>query len=164
MESCQETQKRRYDITEFSILDLAKNDTNLVLESAPGLTEALIYGGWKTQAETASMDSNNKRNTLIDRLNQNSLHSIQELQQMTNIDSLRSLVGLAYITTFLKSKKIKTTAWRESNYYEEQRNALIIAINNRGFFEVSYLQSLSDVELYNKGVQAFGMFSLEIEN
>ena len=135
-----------------------------MLESAPGLTEALIYSGWKTQAETASLDNNDKRNTLIVKLNQNSLHTIYELQQMTNVDTHKSLVGLTYITTFLKSKKIKTTAWRESNYYEEQRNALIIAINNRGFFEVSYLQSLSDVELYNKGVKAFGMFSLEIEN
>ena len=137
---------------------MAKHDTYLVLETNPGLTEALIYGGWKTLAETSSMDSNDMRNTLIVKLNQNSKHNIQGLQQMSNSEPLKSLTGLTYITTFIKSKKIKTTAWRESNYYEEQRNALIIAINNRGFFDVSYLQSLNDVELYNAGVQAFGAF------
>ena len=107
------------------------------------------------------MGGSDKRNTLIVKLNQNTAHSIHGLQQMDNgaqPGSLKTLVGLTYITTFIKSKKIKTTAWRESNFYEEQRNALIVAINNRGFFDVSYLQSLSDIELYNAGVQAFGEF------
>ena len=128
----------------------------LVLEYNADTIKALIFSGWKTEAEANSMSGSDRRNTLIVKLNQNTAHSIHGLQQMLSKGSLKTLVGLTYITTFIKSKRIKTTAWRESNFYEEQRNALIVAINNRGFFDLSYLENLSDVELYNAGVQAFG--------
>ena len=131
----------------------------LALAPTPGnMFKALIYSGWKTEAEANSMNINDRRNTMIVKLNENTAHSIHGLQQMSSVGSLKTLVGLTYITSFIKYKRIKTTAWRESNFYEDQRNALIIAINNRGFFDVSYLQSLGDVELFNAGVQAFGAF------
>ena len=132
----------------------------LALEYNADTIKALIYSGWKTEAEANSMSGSDRRNTLIVKLNQNTAHSIHGLQQMLSKGSLKTLVGLTYITTFIKSKRIKTTTWRESNFYEEQRNALIDAINNRGFFDLSYLQSLGDVELYNAGVQAFGALFL----
>ena len=119
---------------------------------------ALIYGGWKTNAETDTMDDNDKRNTLIVELGKISANSIQALQQFPTLDNLQSLVGLAYITTFLESKRIMTTAERTSGSYEDQRNILMSAVSNRGYFDLSYLQSLGDIELYNKGVQAFGKF------
>ena len=124
--------------------------------SDPTAAEALIYSGWRTRAETAAMDDNGKISTLIVELEKISSHSIQSLQQFPTVGNTQSLVGFAYITTFLKSKRIRTVAERESASYEDQRSALIDAVSKRGFFEVSYLQSLGDVDLYNKGVQAFG--------
>ncbi len=99
------------------------------------------------------MDDNNKRNTLIVQLEKISAQSIYSLQQFPTLGNLKSLVGFAYITTFLESKRIMRTAERTSGSYEDQRTTLTSAVSNRGFFDLSYLQNLSDIELYNKGVQ-----------
>ena len=136
---------------------ISPNFKFLVVSDATA-ADALIYGGWKTIAQTDTMDDNDKRNTLIVQLEKISAHSIQALQQFPTLDNLQSLVGFAYITTFLESKRIMTTAERTSGSYEDQRNTLMSAVSNRGFFDLSYLQSLGDIELYNKGVQAFGKF------
>ena len=118
----------------------------------------MIYGGWKTKAETDTMNDNDKRNTLIVELEKISAQSIQSLQQFPTLDNLKSLVGFAYITTFLESKRIITTAEQAAGSYEDLRNTLMSAVSNRGFFDLSYLQSLGDIEVYNKGVLAFGKF------
>lgn len=104
------------------------------------------------------MDDNEKTNTLIVELEKISSQSLSSLQQFPTYANKQSLVGFAYITTFLKSKRIRTVAERESGSYEDQRNALIDAVSKRGVFEVSYLQSLGDVDLFNKAVQAFGNY------
>ena len=105
------------------------------------------------------MNDDDKRNTLIVQLEKISAQSIHSLQQFPTLGNLKSLVGFAYITTFLESKRIMTTAERASGSYEDQRNSLMSAVSNRGFFDLSFLQSLGDIEVYNKGVQAFGKFN-----
>ena len=137
--------------------DLAK--IRYLVVSDPTAAEALIYSGWRTESETAAMDDNGKRSTLIVELEKISSQTIHSLQQFPTYANKQSLVGFAYITTFLKSKRIRTVAERESGSYDDQRNDLIDAVSKRGFFEVSYLESLGDVELYNKAVQEFGNYS-----
>ena len=104
------------------------------------------------------MGDDEKRDALIFGLENNGKTTNTELQQFPTKADRESLVGFAYITTFLKLKRIKTRAERESRTYEDQRNALIVAVSKRGeLFSIPYLQSLGDIGLYNAGAQVFGM-------
>ena len=113
--------------------------------------QALIFWGWKTKNELSKMNNANKRNALIVGLKKISSHSIPELQKFRTQGKLKSLVGLAFISVFLKSNRRKTTNELASMAYGDQRNTLIVQLKNFGGYDTPYLQGLGDLDLFYIG-------------
>ena len=92
------------------------------------------------------LNSEDKRNSLIVKLNSVTSHSIPELQGMSTTGTLGSLVGLASISGSLLKRNIKTSSELISMSYEDQRNALIDNFNQlTGRSHVSYIIHLINI-------------------
>ena len=113
--------------------------------------QALIFWGWKTSNELSKMNNGNKRNALIVGLKKISSHSIPQLQKFKTKGKLKSLVGLAFISVFLKSNGRKTINELALMSYGDQRNALILQLTRFGGYDTAYLQGLGDLDLFYKG-------------
>ena len=90
--------------------------------------------------DLGGLSSEDKRNTLIVKLNSVTSHSISELHARTTTGTLGSLVGLASISGSLLKRNIRTSIQLSSMSYEDQRNTLIVdfqQLTGRG--HVSYI-------------------------
>ena len=76
-----------------------------MINSVVSAHQALTFWRWKTENELSKMNGKNKRNALIVGLEKISAHSIGQLQKFPTNSRIRSLVGFAFISVFLKSYK-----------------------------------------------------------
>ena len=112
----------------------------------------LLFGKYRTKDEVASMEEDDKRNTLIMEMEKKSSHSLAKLQGFSSTGTLNSLVGLAFISIFLESNGIRTKEELSKMSYDDQRNTLIVFLNkNNDNDNRSFLQSLGDFHLVQKG-------------
>ena len=102
------------------------------------------------------MSEEEKRNILIFEMKKISSYSYTKLQQFPTQSQLKSLVGFAFISVFLKLKGIRTVNELALMTYEEQRNALIVELIKIGGYEISQLKKLGDFNLYDKGIELIG--------
>ena len=72
------------------------------------LSELLLYAGWKTEDELATMSEDDKRNTAIVKLNERSSVSISDLQAFPSTGNTRYLLGFGSITAYLLNSYTKT--------------------------------------------------------
>ena len=112
-----------------------------------------MFGNYRTQEEVGRMTVEAMRNTLIVELAWTSSHSIAELQGFPTTGTWKSLVGLAYISSFLKSRGIRSKKQLAGMSYGDQRNTLIVFLYYRTNYGVPYLQSLGDFQLVQIGFQ-----------
>ena len=116
------------------------------------IAQVLLFGNYRTKDEVDEMEDDDRRNTVIVELEKTTSYSITELQGLSTDGTLKSLVGLASISIFLESREIRSKAELATMSYEEQRDTLIADLNVHADYDVSYLQSLADFDLVQKGL------------
>eukprot|EP00091_Calanus_sinicus_P002630 TRINITY_DN1271_c0_g1_i5.p1 TRINITY_DN1271_c0_g1~~TRINITY_DN1271_c0_g1_i5.p1 ORF type:complete len:105 (-),score=24.43 TRINITY_DN1271_c0_g1_i5:147-461(-) len=104
------------------------------------------------------MSSEDQRNTMIVLLADGSKHSIQELQGMTTVGDLGSLVGLASIRDVLLWNHFRTPQELSRMSYDDQRNTLIVELNQATGKAIPELQGMNDFQLVESGCQTWRMF------
>ena len=104
------------------------------------------------------MGSEDKRNTLIVLLADGSKHSIQELQGMATDGDLKSLVGLASIRDVLLWNQFRTPLELSRMSYDDQRNTLIVELNQATGKAIPELQGMNDLKLVGFGCKTWNMF------
>ena len=77
--------------------------------------------------------------------------SIKKLEGLKETGSLGSLTGLAGISAFLSTRKIRTVHELKNMGYDDQRNTIIADLAKNTAMVVASLQALSDFELVTKG-------------
>ena len=108
--------------------------------------------------QVSRMGSEDKRNTLIVLLADGSKHSIQELQGMATDGDLKSLVGLASIRDVLLWNHFRTPLELSRMSYDDQRNTLIVELNQATGKAIPELQGMNDLQLVGFGCQTWNMF------
>jgi hypothetical protein len=111
------------------------------------LSECLVDMCWRTAPEVEAMSEDDQRNTVIVELNKKGLGSISHLQGWTNAQ----LAQAADTPTRLDECLI-TNGWKSAEQMEgwsgdDQRNTVIVELNNAGFGSISYLQGNSNGDL-----------------
>merc|ERR1719352_200743 len=108
--------------------------------------------------QVSRMSSEDQRNTMIVLLADGSKHSIQELQGMTTVGDLGSLVGLASIRDVLLWNHFRTPQELSRMSYDDQRNTLIVELNQATGKAIPELQGMNDFQLVGSGCQTWRMF------
>ena len=111
------------------------------------LTELILFGGWKTRKQLASMSEDDKRNTVIVKLNERSSMSISDVQAFPSTGDLNSLLGFGAISVFLENNEIRSPEQLVGMNYNDNRNTLIDHLNINNGFTVPDLQAMADLDL-----------------
>ena len=119
--------------------------------------DALMKVG-RNGEQVTRMGDEDKRNTLIVLLADGSNHSIQELQGMATVGDLKSLVGLASIRDVLLWNQFRTPQELSRMSYDDQRNTLIVELNQATPVAIPELQGMNDFQLVEFGCQNLNMF------
>ena len=118
--------------------------------------DALLKVG-RNGEQVTRMGDEDKRNTLIVLLADGSKHSIQELQGMSTVGDLKSLVGLASIRDVLLLNQFRTPLELSRMSYDDQRNTLIVELNHATEKAISELQGMNDLQRNEFGCQPWNM-------
>ena len=129
------------------------------LSSCTGKTvEDALQKMGRNGEQVTRMESEDKRNTLIVLLADGSKHSIPELQGMDTVGDLKSLVGLASIRDVLLWNQFRTPQELSRMSYDDQRNTLIVELNQATPVAIPELQGMNDFQLVEFGCQNLNMF------
>lgn len=109
----------------------------------------LLAGHWKTTEQLNHMSSEDKRNTLIVVLSDNTNQNVGYFQGLDT----ESLIGKGAVIAFLKETWIHDVNKLKEMTDDNQRNTLIVLNNNHTDIEVSKLQGMSNKENVQIGLQ-----------
>merc|ERR1719456_732302 len=111
------------------------------------LPECLVTNSWRSAGQVASMSGDDQRNTVIVELNNRGMASVGQLQGMGNGDLVSWCSGLTALSQCLVKNSWRSAGQVASMSADDQRNTVIVELNNRGVASVGALQGMSNNQL-----------------
>merc|ERR1719456_2055637 len=111
------------------------------------LAECLVTNSWRSDGQAASMSGDDQRNTVIVELNNRGMASVGQLQGMGNGDLVSWCSGLTALSQCLVKNSWRSAGQVASMSADDQRNTVIVELNNRGVASVGALQGMSNNQL-----------------
>jgi hypothetical protein len=125
---------------------------NSGLPALTPLAECLVNNAWRSPEQAASMPEEDQRNTVIVELNNKGIGSVPALQGMNNNDLVSRCAGYTALSQCLVKNSWRSTAQVGGMSEDDQRNTVIVELNNRGVGSVPALQGMSNAQLVDKCV------------
>merc|ERR1719271_1858274 len=114
------------------------------------LAECLVTNSWRSHGQAASMSEDDQRNTVIVELNKKYGIDVPALQGLNNAQLVQRCAGFFAFTTLPEC--LVTNSWRNADQVktisgDDQRNTVIVELNNKGIASVGALQGMSSAQL-----------------
>jgi hypothetical protein len=122
-----------------------------LITSMTDIRGVLQVGGFRTEAELATMSAEDQRNTLIVELTGRTNQPVEHYQSLVD----RALAGAGAILVFIRKKGIRTDAEIKTVSDDDLRNTLIVEVDARTPQTVAQLQALSNLELVELALKVF---------
>merc|ERR1712155_163308 len=117
-----------------------------VPEWSPTAASALLQAGTRTRAEVELMTEQQRREAMVQDLGSLSNHTLAELRALPTNDSVRSLVGFLFLSTFIEAGSAGKRSKLKNMNYDGQRRSLIRSLR-RHSGTTAQLQDMGDLEL-----------------
>ena len=108
----------------------------------------LLAGKFRSQHELNGMSSDDQRNTLIVELSNRTNQKARHFQAMDDF----TLAGTGAVLVFLREAKIRNDAELKTMSHDDQRNTLIVEINDQTQLDISRLQGATNMNLVRLGL------------
>src|SRR5258708_4742643 len=108
----------------------------------------LLAGKFRTQHELNEMSADDQRNILIVVVSSLTNQKVPYFQAMNDF----TLAGTGAVLVFLREAKIRNDVELKTMSYDDQRNTLIVEINDQTQLDISRLQGASNMNLVRLGL------------
>jgi hypothetical protein len=127
---------------------LGDEDSGVTLRQPSFIRGVLLAGKFRTQHEVNKMSPDDQRNTLIVELSNRTNQKGRHFQAMDDF----TLAGTGAVLVFLREAEIRNDAELKTMSDGDQRNMLIVEINDQTQLDISRLQGATNMNLVRLGL------------